>query len=142
MNRVVHFEIHAADPERAAKFYVDVFGWKIKKWDGPADYWLITTGEDGPDLENNGINGAILKRMGENPNAAEPTPVVGYVSTVSVKDLDKSIAAVIAAGGTEATPKMPVPGIGWLAYYKDTESNIFGLLQPDDRVRMPPQVRE
>ena len=27
MNRVVHFEIHAADPERAARFYGEVFGW-------------------------------------------------------------------------------------------------------------------
>ncbi len=40
MPRVVHFEINADDPERAAKFYQNVFGWKIKKWEGPIDYWL------------------------------------------------------------------------------------------------------
>lgn len=50
------FEIPADDPGRAAKFYDDVFGWKVKKWDGPADYWLVTTGED----EEPGINGAII----------------------------------------------------------------------------------
>jgi uncharacterized protein len=32
MNRVVHFEIHAADPERAAAFYRKVFDWNIKEW--------------------------------------------------------------------------------------------------------------
>jgi predicted enzyme related to lactoylglutathione lyase len=30
MNSVVHFEIHAASPERAAEFYRDVFGWDIE----------------------------------------------------------------------------------------------------------------
>jgi predicted enzyme related to lactoylglutathione lyase len=34
-------------------------------------------------------------------------------------------------GGTVALPKMPVPGVGWLAYAKDTEGNIFGMMQSD-----------
>ena len=37
MARVVHFEIHADDPERAAKFYEAAFGWSVSKWDGPMD---------------------------------------------------------------------------------------------------------
>ncbi len=44
MSRVVHFEIHATDPERLVAFYTDLFGWTIQKWDGPMDYWLIHTG--------------------------------------------------------------------------------------------------
>jgi hypothetical protein len=32
MNRIIHFEIHAGDPERAVKFYKDVFGWEIHEW--------------------------------------------------------------------------------------------------------------
>lgn len=44
MPRVVHFEISADEPERAVKFYTDVFGWDVKRWGGPKDYWLITTG--------------------------------------------------------------------------------------------------
>jgi hypothetical protein len=31
MPRVIHFEIHAHDPERAVTFYTQVFGWKIQK---------------------------------------------------------------------------------------------------------------
>ena len=58
MARVVHFELAADDPERAAKFYEGVFGWQIQKWDGPQDYWLATTGpKDTP-----GIDGAIMRR--------------------------------------------------------------------------------
>ncbi|HPT75026.1 MAG TPA: VOC family protein, partial [Methanomassiliicoccaceae archaeon] len=55
MPRVIHFEIPAEDPERAVEFYKKVFGWKIDKWEGPIDYWLVMTGEN----DEPGINGAI-----------------------------------------------------------------------------------
>jgi len=34
MNRVVHFEIKADNIKRAAKFYREVFDWKIEKYPG------------------------------------------------------------------------------------------------------------
>jgi predicted enzyme related to lactoylglutathione lyase len=37
----------------------------------------------------------------------------------------------VSLGGTLALPKMPIPGVGWLAYVKDPDGNIFGLTQPD-----------
>ena len=60
MPRVVHFEIHAGDPERAISFYQRVFGWAFQKWEGPMDYWVITTGPD----EQRGINGMAHDRLG------------------------------------------------------------------------------
>src|SRR3989344_5040347 len=51
-NRIIHFEIHAADTAKIAEFYKTVFGWEIKKWDPPmpkasegqvtpaVDYWM------------------------------------------------------------------------------------------------------
>ena len=130
MKRPVHFEIHAADPERAAKFYAGLFGWEIKKWDGPVDYWLIITGEDEP-----GVDGAILRRMGDNPPAGEPTPVIGYVCTTDVEDIDKAISKAAELGGIEALPKIAIPGVGWQVYFKDTESNIFGMMQADESAK-------
>jgi uncharacterized protein len=124
MRRPVHFEIHAEDPERAAKFYSQLFGWEITKWDGPADYWLVSTGTEPP-----GIEGAILRRMGENPDPQEPTPVIAYVCTVDVEDVDEMIDNAKKLGGVEALGKIEVPGVGWQVYYKDTESNIFGMMQ-------------
>jgi predicted enzyme related to lactoylglutathione lyase len=48
MGRVVHFEIHASDPDRAERLYRRVFAWEISRSEGaPADYRLITTGADG-----------------------------------------------------------------------------------------------
>ena len=34
-------------------------------------------------------------------------------------------------GATLAVPKMPVPGVGSLAYVKDPDGNILGMLQPE-----------
>jgi hypothetical protein len=38
---------------------------------------------------------------------------------------------VTEKGGTVITPKMPIPGVGWFAYCKDTEGNQFGIMQSD-----------
>lgn len=127
MPRVVHFEIHASDPERAIKFYQKLFDWTFQKWEGPMPYWLVTTGPDGEP----GINGGLLARQGEIDGQA----VIAYVCTIGVASLDESVSTATANGGTIAVPKMPVPGVGWLAYCKDTEGNIFGMLQPDENAK-------
>ena len=64
MPRVVHFEIHADDPERAISFYQSVFGWQFQKWEGPLEYWMIITGPEGTP----GINGGLVNRSGETLN--------------------------------------------------------------------------
>ncbi len=123
MPRVVHFEIHAENPERAVQFYSAIFGWEIMKWDGPQDYWLITTGPD----DEPGINGAVMQRQGEIDGQA----VIAYVCTVEVPSVDEYVEKITQKGGSVAVPKMAVPGVGWLAYCKDTEGNLFGLMAPD-----------
>ena len=57
MPRVVHFEIYTDDPEAVRPFYQDVFGWKFQKFDGPIEYWLVTTGAD----KEPGINGGLAR---------------------------------------------------------------------------------
>jgi predicted enzyme related to lactoylglutathione lyase len=131
MKRPVHFEIHAENPERVAKFYRELFGWKITKWDGPVDYWLVDTGKKNP-----GIQGAILRRAGKNPDPKEPTPVIAYVLTIDVEDIDGMIEKAKKLGGTEALARQEVPGVGWQVYYKDTESNIFGMMQAIPRTKI------
>jgi predicted enzyme related to lactoylglutathione lyase len=118
MPRPVHFEIPAENPQRAIDFYTKVFGWKFSKWDGPMDYWIISTGQS----PEPGIDGGLMPRR--DPN--QPC-----VNTIGVTNLDESVATVLASGGQIALPKMPVPGVGWLAYCKDTEGHIFGMMQND-----------
>lgn len=123
MGRVVHFEIHADDPERAVAFYTCVFGWTVSRW-GDQPYWLLDTGPaDAP-----GINGAILPRSGERPPLG--APIVGMVNTVQVDDLDASLARATELGGQLALDKMEIPGVGTVAYVIDTEANVVGMLQP------------
>jgi len=126
MNRPVHFEIHAQDPERAQRFYGELFGWSFTKWAGDWDYWLIKTGEGAP-----GIDGGMIRRMGDDPAADAPTPVIGYVCTVGVEDVDAKVARALELGACVAVPKMAIKGVGWLSYVKDTEGNLVGLMDED-----------
>jgi uncharacterized protein len=122
MGRVVHFEIHAADPDRAERFYRRVFGWEIRRWEGaPVDYRLITTGDDGQP----GINGAIVQRRG----SVDGKAVTAFVCTVDVDDLAAIQASVAEAGGEQVADRQELPGVGAYAYFKDPEGNVFGAIQ-------------
>jgi len=123
MPRPIHFEIHAADLDRAQRFYETLFGWTFKPWGGDS-YRIIATGAQGP-----GIDGGMFRRQGDSPRGGEP--VTSWVCTVDVDDVDAYVAKAEAAGGSLAVAKMAVPGVGWLAYVKDTEGNIFGMMQED-----------
>ncbi len=122
MNRVVHFDIYADNPQRAVKFYGDVFGWKASKWEGPMEYWLVTTGPEGTP----GIDGGIGRR--EDP--ADRT-----VNTLDVASVDEFTAKVTAAGGKVIASKMAIPGVGWFAMCLDTEGNKFGVMENDPNAK-------
>ena len=117
MPRVIHFEISADDPQRAADFYFKSFGWEIKKWPGSQEYWLVTTGPN----DKPGINGGLFKRL-------RP---VGHVNTIDVPSVDDFAAKITANGGKVVVPKMAIPGVGWLVYCQDTEGSIFGITKED-----------
>jgi predicted enzyme related to lactoylglutathione lyase len=123
MSRAVHFEIQASDPQALIEYYSGLFGWSFNKWEG-GEYWMIHTGPD----EQPGINGGLLPRRGPPPE--NMAAVNAFVITVDVDDIDASVARA-ESGGVVAVPKMAVPGIGWLAYVKDPDGNIFGMMQAD-----------
>jgi uncharacterized protein len=122
MSRVVHFEVMADDPARAVEFYQNLFGWEINKWDGPEDYWLVSTG---PADEPGGINGGIGKSQGP--------PMT--INTVDVSSVDAMAAKVEAGGGKVVVPKMAIPGVGFMIYCLDTEGVMFGLMESDPSAR-------
>jgi hypothetical protein len=124
MPRVSHFEIHASEPAKLAAYYRELFGWKMQRL-AHIDYWLIDTSEG----QEPGINGGLLQRRG--PKPADGQAVNAFMCTVSVNSVDAYRAKAIQLGGAEALPKMPIPGVGWVAYCKDPDGNIFGLHQED-----------
>jgi len=119
MHRVIHFEINAKDPKRAVDFYQKVFGWQIDKWDGPQDYWLASTGEE----TEPGINGAIMS-TDENPST---------VNTIEVESVADYTDKIKEAGGKVVQKITTIPDIGYFAYCADTEGNIFGVMEPDEK---------
>jgi predicted enzyme related to lactoylglutathione lyase len=122
MGRVVHFEIHATDMDRAERFYADVFGWEVQKFDGPVDYRLLNTGAN----SDTGIDGALVERR----DGRDGDAVIAYVCTIQVDDIDSTEKQVAQAGGEQVVDRRDIPQVGQLSYFKDTEGNIFGALQP------------
>ena len=116
MARIVHFELNVKDIDKSIRFYEKVFGWKIEKWEGPMEYWLIMTGDENEE----GIDGGLGL-------AEESYPSV--VNTVDVNDVDEVVKKVKDNGGSVLSPKHAVPGVGWLAYIKDPEGIVTGVMQ-------------
>ena len=127
-NRVVHFEIQVDNVERAIKFYKDVFGWQIDKWQSPGmEYWMVMTAEQGS--KENGISGGLLKR--QSPITKQEQGANSFVSTIDVKNFDETAKKILEAGGSVAVPKSSIPQMAWIGYFIDTEGNTFGVFQED-----------
>lgn len=131
MGRLIHFEIHVDDMDRAIKFYEEVFGWTFQDWSEYAGmpYFGAVTGAE----SELGINGALMQRQGPRP---EPNQAVnGFTCTMGVENYDSVEEKILALGGTVALPKHALPGMAWQGYYLDTEGNVFGIHQPDENAK-------
>ncbi|HUF35694.1 MAG TPA: VOC family protein [Gemmatimonadales bacterium] len=123
---VVHFEIPADQPERAAAFYRDLFGWDVTRYEGieGLEYWMVQTvptdAEGRPTRP--GVNGGLMRRMfpGQAP--------VNYISVASV---DEFVGKAERLGAKILMGKHPVPGMGWFAQMEDTEGNGFAVWETD-----------
>lgn len=117
MPRPIHLEIPSDDCGKTREFYSTAFGWEFQKWDGPQEYWLVRTGPEGAP----GIDGGMGPRR----------PGSALTATLDVPDLDDYVGRVERAGGTIVMPRMAIPGVGWLAYFSDTDGNVLGMMQAD-----------
>ena len=120
MPTIGHFEIPADDLDRAKKFYSDLFGWKIEKWDDPKvgmDYLLINTTDS---KGNKGLGGGLIKRR---------HPQHSVTDYVEVDSIDEYSNKVTKLGGRIVVPKTAIPTIGYFAVFLDTENNHFGMFE-------------
>ena len=122
MGRVIHFEIHADDVDRAERFYTDVFGWQAQKFGGPIDYRLLNTGSN----NDTGIDGALMKRRDDIGDSGANA----FVCTIQVEDIEAAEKKIAEFGGKQVVARQEVPEVGQLSYFRDTEGNVFGALQP------------
>ena len=129
-NLVVHFEIHASEPQRLIDFYSGLLGWTFTQF-GDMPYWAIDTGEGaiGMDTPGNGINGGLTQRQGPAPQRG--APVNGADLVVGVEgSVDDVFRRGLELGGTEALPLADMQGIGRVGYLLDPDGNVFGLISP------------
>jgi uncharacterized protein len=119
---IVWFEIPADKPERAVKFYGDLFGWNINPMPvAMKDYWHIDTGGD-----DSSPDGAVMKRM---------HPQQQITQYVLVPSVTRYAAKIEKLGGKICVPKQAVPGMGYFAICTDTENNTFAIWEKNERAK-------
>ena len=122
MDSVTHFEIPAKDPKKASAFYTKAFGWQFNQYPG-FEYWSIgTTMSDqmGRPTSPGAVNGGMGKK-----STTLKIPTV----TVSVSDIDGTLANIKKLGGKVVEKKTAVGDMGFTAYFTDPEGNVIGLYQ-------------
>lgn len=111
-------EIRTGNIEKTAKFYENLFGWKIiqKETAEESDVWIFDTGSK-PRVENLRRGGIWLRPEGE------PLGVVVYIV---VDDIETTLKKVTELGGKIVTPKIP-QGPAFRACFTDLDGNLLGL---------------
>lgn len=107
----IHVEIPSANLQRAAKFYHDLFGWKMNYVE-EADYMLFETGGN--------INGAFY----HSPQHAGRQGVVVYIE---VEDILNTLERINQSGGTTVVARTPVDEMGSFALFADPDGNVLGI---------------
>ncbi len=118
-NNLASFAIHADDVQRCRRFYEAVFGWQFEPW-GPPDFYVVHTGDE----RNPGVQGLLHARQAPR-GAGAPNC---FECTIAVDDLDAVTAAIKQHGGHIMIEKAPIPTVGVLTKFEDTEGNVVGAM--------------
>ena len=122
-NNVSAFAINADEVPRARKFYEAVFGWSFEPW-GPPDFYLIETGKE----QITPVRGLLQERR----ELAPGHTMVGFMHDQRGKHRPDD-SRHRAHGGRIAAPKFHIPTVGTVAYFFDTEGNVAGIIQEEER---------
>lgn len=111
-----HIEIPADDPQRATRFYRELFGWSFQDVPGFEGYHLFTTAAG-----QEATGGAVGKRGESAPDSMR--------TYINVDSIDETVPRIGELGGSVIQEKQEVPGIGSYAVFRDPEGNELALWQ-------------
>jgi predicted enzyme related to lactoylglutathione lyase len=120
INGFIWYELLTSDPDAAARFYGAVVGWVAKD-----------SGQQGMDyryLTMNSVPVGGLMALPTGAAAAGMRP--GWLGYIAVGDVDRSVARIVAAGGTVLMPATTLPGVGRIALVADPQGAAFYLMAP------------
>lgn len=115
MGKITHIELTSASPEATTDFYARAFGWKSTASPFLPDYHTVDTGK------GEGIDAAIMSSKYQSQST---------IMWLEVEDIETTVAAVRAAGGTADSEFHDLPGEGRVGYVTDPNGVVIGLKQP------------
>lgn len=121
----IWYELMTTDADAAAKFYGHVVGWSASD-----------SGQTDKEYRQWSIGGQTVGGLMTLPaEAGGMSPMwAGYLN---VADVDKSAAAIQAAGGAVHMPGADIPGVGRFAMVGDPQGAIFYVMTPLGAVPSP-----
>jgi uncharacterized protein len=113
-NPFVHIELHTQDPDKAKRFYGELFEWALEEYPD-MNYTIINVGE--------GTGGGMMKSP--MPDAAPQwVPYVLVEDVAASTEKAKSLGATVLEGVTE------IPDMGWFSMLVDPTGAAFALWKP------------
>ena len=115
--KICYLEIPANRAEDSARFYSDIFGWKVReRGDGNLAF-------DDP----GGVSGTWVKEADRTPDERTRTYIM-------VDSIAESLIKIEKAGGRVLTPRTDIgPNMGAFAAFTDPVGNEFGLYEEPHR---------
>lgn len=116
----IWYELLTSDPDAAAEFYGSVLGWTAKNSGQEGmDYRIFSNGDVG-------VGGCMALPSGATESGMRPA----WLGYVSVADIDRAVANIVAAGGAEHMPAMDIPNIGRIAMVADPQGATLYVMTP------------
>jgi predicted enzyme related to lactoylglutathione lyase len=116
-NPIIHVEMVGNDHGELAAWYARHFGWTTQSFP-ELNYTSAATS----DTPGTGVGFGTV---------SEGHPIGTIYCYIYTDNLDGTLAALLADGATILAPRMEVPTVGAMVWFRDPDGNPMALLQPE-----------